>query len=93
MGWFDPWVGLDRVTQNGPTDNSDTHRRTRQNSFVGSGGVKWALVITPARNRVLSAKEAARIITDSEASREMKRGRETAVDVPSSTSLGQRVAD
>jgi len=22
MGWVDPWVGLDRVTQNGPMDNS-----------------------------------------------------------------------
>jgi len=21
MGWVDPWVGLDRVTQNGPMDN------------------------------------------------------------------------
>ena len=22
MGWIDPWVGLDRVKQNGPMDNS-----------------------------------------------------------------------
>ena len=23
MGWVDPWVGLDRVTQNGHVDNSE----------------------------------------------------------------------
>ena len=32
IGWVDPWVGLDRVTQNGPMDNSGLFSNTDSNT-------------------------------------------------------------